>query len=85
MGGSPNAPGILSKLEGVARAYDAQGLFVVGQDGIIRSSWDSSGKPSTGLNVKFRPYYQMAMQRRENVYAAARAVVHPRAHPAYPR
>ncbi|WP_245644261.1 PocR ligand-binding domain-containing protein [Magnetospirillum moscoviense] len=69
-GGTPNTSSILAKLESVAKAYDADGIFVVGQDGFIRSSWDSSGKPSTGLNVKFRPYYQMAMQRKENVYAA---------------
>ncbi|CAA7617944.1 C4-dicarboxylate transport sensor protein dctB [Candidatus Terasakiella magnetica] len=68
--GVSNSPRVQGMLESVARAYDAHGVFLVGRDGIIRSSWDSGGKPSTGINVEFRPYYQMAMQRKENVYAA---------------
>lgn len=65
-----NNPRALSRLENVGRAYAAEGVFVVGQDGIVASSWDSSGKPSTGLNVRFRPYFQMARQGKENIYAA---------------
>ncbi|WP_009870620.1 PocR ligand-binding domain-containing protein [Paramagnetospirillum magnetotacticum] len=68
--GTPNGPRLQGMLEGIAKAYDAHGAFVVGRDGVVRSSWDSSGKPSTGLDVTFRPYYRMAMQRKENVYAA---------------
>lgn len=60
----------LANLESIGRSYDAEGTFVVRNDGWIGSGWDNSGKPSTGLNVKFRPYYQMAMQGMENVYAA---------------
>ena len=61
---------LLGAFESVGRSYDAQGVFLVPKDGIITLSWDSAGKPSTGLNVKFRPYYQMAMKGRNNVYAA---------------
>ena len=61
---------VLDKLESIGRSYDTQGVFIVTESGIIASSWDSAGKPSTGLNVKFRPYYQMAMQGMENIYAA---------------
>ncbi|EME69469.1 C4-dicarboxylate transport sensor protein dctB [Paramagnetospirillum caucaseum] len=68
--GQPNGPRLQGMLESVARAYDAHGVFLVGQDGVVQSSWDSSGKPSTGIDVRFRPYYQMVMQRKENVYAA---------------
>ncbi len=68
--GPPNGPRISGMLESVARAYDAHGVFLVSQDGVVRSSWDSGGKPSTGIDVRFRPYYRMAMQRKENVYAA---------------
>lgn len=67
---TPNAARLSSTLESVGRLYDAEGIFVVAENGVVASSWDSSGKPSTGLNVKFRPYFQMAMQRKENVYAA---------------
>lgn len=61
---------LLGTFESVGRAYDAQGVFLVPRDGIITLSWDSAGKPSTGLNVRFRPYYQMAMKGKNNVYAA---------------
>ncbi len=67
---APNGPRISAILESLARAYDADGVFVIGKNGILTSSWDISGKPSTGLDVRFRPYFQMAMQGRENVYAA---------------
>jgi ligand-binding sensor protein len=61
---------LLGAFESVGRSYDAQGVFLVPRDGIITLSWDSAGKPSTGLNVKFRPYYQMALKGKNNVYAA---------------
>lgn len=61
-------------LENVAHIYQAEGAFVVGRDGIIKSSWNSSGPPSTGLDVSFRPYFRMAMQGRDNVYAAVSLV-----------
>jgi len=63
-------PGVVEVLENISHAYDAQGSFVVGNDGVVHASWDSSGKPSTGLDVRFRPYYRMAMLGKENVYAA---------------
>ena len=43
---------------------------MVGKDGFVKSSWDDSGKPSTGIDVRFRPYYQQAMAGRNNIYAA---------------
>ena len=61
---------LLGAFESVGRSYDAQGVFLVPRDGVITLSWDSAGKPSTGLNVKFRPYYQMALKGKNNVYAA---------------
>ena len=61
---------VLSTLEAVGRLYAATGVFVVGQNGIVASSWDSQGKPSTGLDIKFRPYFQIAMGGTQNVYAA---------------
>jgi ligand-binding sensor protein len=65
-----NNPKVLPTLESIGRSYDAEGIFVVAKNGVIASSWDNAGKPSTNLNVKFRPYYQMAMQGMDNVYAA---------------
>lgn len=65
-----NGKRISGLLEAVSRSHGADGVFIVGNDGVVRSSWDSSGKPSTGLNVRFRPYFQMALRGRDNVYAA---------------
>ena len=56
--------------ERIAEAYGADGVFLVGKNGRIGTSWDSSGKSSTGLDVEFRPYFQMALQGKESVYAA---------------
>jgi PAS domain S-box-containing protein len=67
---APNSQKVLPTLQSIAVSYDADGVFVVAETGVATSSWDNSGKPSTGLNLKFRPYYQMAMQGMDNVYAA---------------
>jgi len=66
----PNQPKISALLESVARGQQIQGLFVVGRDGFVKSSWDDSGRPSTGIDVRFRPYYKEAMAGRNNIYAA---------------
>lgn len=60
----------LDTLESVTRSSDTEGTFLVRNDGLIGAAWYSSGQPSFGNNVKFRPYFQMAMQGIENVYAA---------------
>lgn len=66
----PNGPQMAAMLESVGRSLDADGVFIVDANGIAQSSWDNSGRPSTGLNLKFRPYFQMAQQGLNNVYAA---------------
>jgi len=66
----PNQPAISALLESVARGHRVQGIFVVAKDGFVKSSWDDSGKPSTGIDVRFRPYYKEAMAGRNNIYAA---------------
>lgn len=54
----------------VGGTFDARGVFVVSSDGVIKTSWDSTGKPVTGVNVRFRPYYLMALEGKTSVYAA---------------
>ncbi|XHS77042.1 PAS domain S-box protein [Burkholderiaceae bacterium UC74_6] len=61
---------VLHLLTRAGQAYGADGVFVLGRDGKVASSWDQSGKPSTGVDARFRPYFKMAMQGRANVYAA---------------
>ena len=63
-------PAVMDSVRAVGKLYQASGVFIVGSDGVIRSSWDSGGKSSTGLDVKFRPYFQIAMQGSNNIYAA---------------
>jgi C4-dicarboxylate-specific signal transduction histidine kinase len=65
----PNSGTMAQLMEHIARLHDADGTFIVGQDGIIKSSW-GVGKPLTGVDVKFRPYTQMALKGKQNVYAA---------------
>jgi C4-dicarboxylate-specific signal transduction histidine kinase len=57
-------------LSTLGNSFEAEGVFLVGEDGIVKSSWDRINKPSTGLDVSFRPYYKMAMKGQTNVYAA---------------
>lgn len=54
----------------VGGTFDTRGVFLVSGDGIIKTSWASSGKPDTGVNVRFRPYTQMALEGKTSVYAA---------------
>ncbi|MBC7917215.1 MAG: C4-dicarboxylate transporter [Rhodoferax sp.] len=54
----------------VGNAFGAEGAFVVGEDGIVKSSWDRVNKPSTGLDVRFRPYFKTALRGQSSVYAA---------------
>ncbi|MDO8607677.1 MAG: PAS domain S-box protein [Phaeospirillum sp.] len=67
---SPSDPGAMEALQAVGASYRASGAFVVSGAGVVRSSWDSSGRPSTGLDIRFRPYFQIAMQGKQNIYAA---------------
>lgn len=66
---APNSPSAALLMKNLARVHEADGAFIIGQDGIIKSSW-GVGKPLTGVDVKFRPYAQMALKGKENVYAA---------------
>jgi two-component system C4-dicarboxylate transport sensor histidine kinase DctB len=66
---TPNGPHITRMLQAVMRSGDSDGGFVVGGDGIIRSSF-GLGKSSTGVDVRFRPYFQAAMTGKQTVYAA---------------
>jgi two-component system C4-dicarboxylate transport sensor histidine kinase DctB len=61
---------LLALLTTLGEASGAEGVFVVGGDGVVKSSWDRDNKPSTGFDVRFRPYFQTAMQGKTNVYAA---------------
>ena len=61
---------VSATLSALGNSFGAEGVFLVGSDGIVKTSWDRINKPSTGLNVRFRPYYTKAMQGQASVYAA---------------
>lgn len=63
-------PIVMSTLQAVGELYDANGVYVVRGDGIIQSCYYTMGKTLTGVDVKFRPYFQIAKQNKQNVYAA---------------
>ena len=65
-------PTVAAALGAIGSAYDdATGVYMVMPEGVIGSNWyPPGGKPLTGSVVKFRPYYQLAMQGRKNVYVA---------------
>lgn len=66
---APNSDEVRRVLEIVAGLPHVDSAFVVGGDGVIRSSL-GSGRSSSGVDVRFRPYFQTAMAGRESVYAA---------------
>ena len=68
----PNTPKIRRLFDTIGQAFNAEGVFVVSSDGIIRASWNADDKPTTGLNVRFRPYFQVAMKGGSTIYAAVR-------------
>jgi hypothetical protein len=65
-----DTPVVMESLQAIGQAYEANGVYLVNPDGIIKSSWDTVGVPLTGVDVKFRPYFQIAMQGKMNIYAA---------------
>lgn len=65
-----NTPVVMESLQAIGQSYEANGAYIVNPDGIIKSSWDTVGVPLTGVDVKFRPYFQIAMQGKQNIYAA---------------
>jgi PAS domain S-box-containing protein len=65
-----DTPVVMESLQAIGQSYEANGAYIVNSDGIIKSSWDTIGVPLTGVDVKFRPYFQIAMQGKMNIYAA---------------
>ncbi len=65
----PNGEDVRRLLEIIAQLPHVDSAFVVDGGGMVRSSL-GSGRSSTGLDVRFRPYFQTAMTGRESVYAA---------------
>ena len=65
-----DTPVVMESLQAIGQSYEANGVYLVNPNGIIKSSWDTVGVPLTGVDVKFRPYFQIAMQGKMNIYAA---------------
>ena len=63
-------PVVMEALRAVGEAYQANGVYVVNSRGIIQSCWYTLGVTLTGVDINFRPYFQIAMRGEQNVYAA---------------
>lgn len=58
-----------STLTAVGASYDADSVFVVANDGRVKTSWSRTGKYFTGLDVRDFPFYQMALRGKTSVVA----------------
>ena len=63
-------PVVMEALRAVGESYQANGVYVVNSLGIIQSCWYTMGVTLTGVDINFRPYFQIAMRGEQNVYAA---------------
>jgi C4-dicarboxylate-specific signal transduction histidine kinase len=63
-------PQVTEMLRALGESYNATGVYVVNSTGIVQSGWYSIGVSLTGVDVNFRPYFQIAMRGKQNVYAA---------------
>lgn len=61
---------LVTLLEEIGHGIEGDGAFVVNAEGVIMASWDSKERLRSGKYIQFRPYFQMAMQGVESVYAA---------------
>lgn len=64
------SPAMVRRLEVIGGTFESSGVFIAGPDGLVRSAWDASGKPPTGLDIRLRSYFQAAMRGKNSVYAA---------------
>lgn len=68
--GDPNTPPINLLFQAVCRTFNTEGVYIVNSEGLVRASWNNGAKPATGINVRFRPYFPVAMRGLESIYAA---------------
>ncbi|MBH9575445.1 GAF domain-containing protein [Inhella proteolytica] len=60
-------------LETLARGVEADGAFVVNDEGRVVGQWDNGVRSLLGQDLRQQPYVQMARERVENIYAAVSA------------
>jgi len=60
-------------LESLARGVEADGAFVVNEDGRVVGQWDNGERSLLGQDLRLQPYVQMAREHVENIYAAVSA------------
>ena len=66
----PMAMSAQESLAAIGTSYQASGVFLVNQVGTIVVSWDKNGASMVGMDIKFRPYFQIALQGRQSIFAA---------------
>ncbi|MBF0482301.1 MAG: SpoIIE family protein phosphatase [Desulfovibrionaceae bacterium] len=65
-----DTPAMRDSLRFLGEDSKAEGSFIVDKDGVIATSWDSAGISSTGMDVRYRPYFRNAMAGKDSIYAA---------------
>ncbi len=65
-----DAPEAVSALERLRTLYIFDDIFIVNKQGVIAAYSSKHKKHSTGSDVSFRPYVQLAMEGNSNVYPA---------------
>ncbi len=68
--GNAQMPTVLDRLEPTRRQFLAESTYLVSADGTIIAQATSGERVSVGDKVDFRPYFQRAMEGKQNVYAA---------------
>jgi hypothetical protein len=68
--GPDDDPAVLQRLAAARQLLGAAGIYVVDRSGLVRAHETQEQGKTTGRNVAWRPYFQQAIQGRENIYAA---------------
>src|SRR5665647_1990719 len=51
-----DTPVVMESVQAIGQSYEANGVYLVNPDGVIKSSWDTVGVPLTGVDVKSVSY-----------------------------
>ena len=59
-----DTPVVMESLQAIGQSYEANGVYVVNPDGIVKSSWDTVGYPSPGWTSSSAPISRLLCRAR---------------------
>ncbi len=68
--GNAQTPDVLARIDPTRRQFSADSIYLISANGSIIAQTATGEKVSVGDNIGFRPYFQRAMEGKQNVYAA---------------